>query len=354
MTAVAIACAHALDPENLWDKSISDLLVDAAAPAIAGVAIDAIFCAAVSLPGPQADWAAVAADRLGLQPNVALTFASADVSGAAALYSAWQHVRAGLCRNALVLAAAKVSDVSELERIALHDLALDPDADIARGIDFTTQAGLLAGHYCREAKIDAAIFAETTAANLAAWGAYKGRPVPTSAELRRDLPVSPPLVRSDFAQLLDGGCALVLCDRERTERALASIEAVSSGVDVVSVWERKDPLSFAAAEGAAARIVDRDTDAPAWLEIDAAVSIAQCLGEVAVRRAAQAARPGPASAMRVNRRGGAQGRGRVFGASALYQLADICEIASRGETALLLAVAGLGHHVFGARLSGLS
>jgi len=345
MSRVAIAAAHVLEPGNFWDKGLADLLSEAAAPVVAAQPVDGIFCAATALPEHQADAAAIVADRLALDPKIALSFDCADVSGAAALYSAWLHVRSGACRHALVAGAAKVSDASEARRLSLMDSSLDAEA--ARGLDFTAQAGLLAGEYCRARGRDASVFAETAAANFAAWAAQSGRHAPTSAELRRDLPVAPPLVRSDFAQLLDGGCALVLSDIESCKSPRLCLDAMASATDVVSVWDRKDPLSFEAVRAVLSRLPQGEH--PDRLEIDAGVTIAQILCEEAI----QAVHPEKSAAYSRNRRGGSQGRGRVFGSSSLYQLADIHEIAARGETALLLAVAGLGSHVFGARLSGL-
>jgi acetyl-CoA acetyltransferase len=348
MMKIAIGRTHSLEPGNLWDKGLSDLLAEAAAPVVSGIAVDGVFCAGVAVPERQADPATIVADRLGLDPVVALSFDCADVSGAAALFAAFQHLRAGACRQALVVGAAKVSDASEPQRLALMDQSLDRDADSARGIDFTTQAGLLAGHYCRERVRDAAIFAEATASNLAAWAAHAKLHAPTAAELRRDLLVSPPLVRSDFPQLLDGGCALLLSDVEDCESPRLVVDAMASGSDIVSVWERKDPLAFEAVRSALRRLPD--TGAPDWLEIDAGVGVAQILCEDAL----DAVLAGNSSARRRNRRGGSYGRGRVIGSSALYQLGDIREIAARDESALLLAVSGLGSHVFVARLSGIA
>ncbi len=346
MREVAVAGAHALEPDNYWSKGLSDLLSEAAAPLVSGIAIDGIFCAGGAFLQRQGDPAAIVADRLSLSPDIALSLEAGDVSGAAALYTAWQHVQSGACRHALVLGAAKVSDVSEAARLSLMDASLDPDADIARGIDFTAQAGLLAGHYCRSRGKDAAVFAEATAENLAAWAKYKGRHIPTAQELRHDLLVAPPLVRSDFAQLLDGACALVLSDAGACETPRAILGAMTSATDVVSVWERKDPLAFEAVRNAVRRLPSNDGT---WLEIDAAVSIAHILSREAVAAVLE-----NSHGWACNRRGGAQGRGRVMGSSALYQLADICEIAGRGESALLVAVSGLGSHIFAARLTGIT
>ena len=344
MMRVAIAGAHALEPGNFWSKGLADLLTEAAAPVVSSIPVDGIFCSGIALPRRQSDPAAIVADRLALDPKIALSFDCADVSGAAALYAAFQHVRAGACRHALVIGAAKVSDASEAQRLSLMDMSLDGDA--VGGLDFTAQAGLLAGEYCRKRGRDEAVFAQTAAANFAAWAAHTGHHATTAAELRRDLLVAPPLVRSDFAQLLDGGCALVLSDAESCKSPRVILDAMSSATDVVSVWDRKEPLAFEAVRAVLRRLPDGNV--PAWLEIDAGVTIAQLLCEEAI----DAVSMKKVQDCRRNSRGGAQGRGRVFGSSGLYQLADICEIAVRDESALLLAVSGLGSHVFGARLSG--
>jgi acetyl-CoA acetyltransferase len=341
MTAVSLARAHSIPPDQYWSASLGDLALEAAAPLVDGTKIDALFCAAPSaaFAQGQSDFAAIVADRLSIDPSIALSFDAADASAGAAIQGAWQALRSGAAKTALVVGAAKVSDLSEAERVALMDRALDQEVEIASGLSFAAQAGLLAARYCRLHDAKAAIFAEITAANLAAWAKHNGRSAVTAAEIRRDLAVAPPLVRSDFAQLLDGAAAILLVADGRN--AHWQIDDVGAGLDTVALWERKNPLACAAAEKALRSF----SKLPEWVEIDTGVSIVQRLAEDAL---AHALRGKP---QRVNARGGAQGRGRVWGASLLYQLEDILEHDANASAALALSVAGLGARAFAIGLS---
>jgi acetyl-CoA acetyltransferase len=341
MSDVAVVRAHSLAPDSYWGASLGDLVLEAAAPLLPLVKIDALFCAgpAAAFAQGQSDFAALVADRLGIASDIALSVDAADASGAAALELAWRVLRSGGAKAALVVGAAKVSDLSEAERIALMDRTLDQDAEISAGLTFASQAGLLAAHYCRVRGKDIGVFAGTTAASLAHWARHTGRPAVTAAELRRDLSVAPPLVRSDFAQLLDGAAAVLLVAGKVDSPW--KIESAASAVDTMALWERKDPLAFAAVEKAARSI----GDIPGWLEIDAAASVVQVLVEDAVGRVTKT------KPSLINVRGGGAGRGRVLGASLLYQLEDIVAHDGAETSALALATAGLGSRAVALKLA---
>lgn len=346
MTArVAIARGNALPPGNFWNSSIGDLIVDVAAPIVDACEIDAVFAAAGSPLDGQANAAALVADRLGLTPKHALSLDAGDISGAAAFAAGFVHVASGAAENALVIAAAKGSDQSEAERLSCLDRLLDQEADVARGIDFATQAGLLAQHYCKTHELDAHVFAETTAENLAAWARHVDRPAVTIQELRRDLVAAAPLVRSDFANIVDGACALLLTRAAGEDRVV--VEAVAQATDIVSLWEREDPLVFSAVQRAADALIAGGHDLPLWWEIDAAASVAQRLAQDALHRAIGREK----ADAQVNLLGGPFGRGRVFGASPLYQLLDILDAKAPAPAVLALAVSGLGSQAFAAYLS---
>lgn len=342
MKPVAIARTNALVPDQHWSLSLSELFLAAAAPVTAGQDVDALFCAAPSaaFAQGQCDIAAIVADRLSIAPKIVQSLDAGDASAAAALNAACQYLSAGVARVAVVAGAAKVSDLAEAERFALLDRTLDQEAEVLAGVSFASQAGLLAGHYCRAAKENAELLAQVTMSNLAAWAKGTSRPTLSSAELRRDLLVAPPLVRTDFAQLLDGACAILLV--AGGEDAPWTIDAFGAGVDTVAVWERKDPLAFLAVERALAAM--QPAPSPQWLEIDSAVSIAQRLAEDAIGRVT-----GKTPHL-VNLRGGAQGRGRVWGVSLLYQINDIVECDAPFPSVLATSVGGLGSRAFTARL----
>jgi acetyl-CoA acetyltransferase len=341
MRQVSIARVHTLKPDNYWNASLSELALEAAAPLVPREGVDALVCVAPSagLVQGQGDFGAIVADRLCISPKLVLTLDAADASAASALQVAYQ-----LCmqsaRAVLIVAAAKVSDLSEGERLALLDRSLDQEVEFEAGLTFAAQAGLLAARYCRARGAHSEAFAAITAANHAAWARHIGLSALTVAEVRRDLVVAPPLVRSDFAQLLDGaGAALLVAD---AAAKMWSICGFGSGADTVALWERSDPLAFTAIERAVSAALV--SPVPQWLELDTACSVIQRLSEDAVLRATSA-KPDL-----VNVRGGAQGRGRVWGGSLIYQLQDVLESEAPFSSALAVSVAGLGSRAFAAQL----
>jgi acetyl-CoA acetyltransferase len=343
MRTVAIARVHALPPANYWNRSVGDLAIEAAAPIVADFEAQAVFAAGTGaslVPQHQADFAAIVADRLGLNSRISLTLDAADVSGAAALYTAWLHVRHGLSETALVVAAAKVSDVSEAERLALMDRTLDQEAEVGSGLSFASQAGLLAGYCCSARGKDASAFTDASAANYAAWAKHCDGTGVTGAELRRDLVAAPPLVRTDFAQLLDGACAVLLSVDDTKQPAV--LDSVATAGDIVALWERPEPLAFRAVSDAAMSAL-KGKGMPGWLEIDAAASVVQVLSLDAL--------PKPRGTFALNLTGGSQGRGRVIGASPLYQLADAISAKSPCNDLLAVSVAGLGSRAYAAHIS---
>jgi len=342
MKQVSIAGVRTLKPDNYWHASLGDLALEAAQPLVPKTGIDALVCVApcATLAQRQGDFAAIVADRLCVSPSFVLTIEAADASAASALQVGWQ-----LCANsggsALIVAAAKVSDLSEAERSALLDSSLDQEAEVENGVTFGAQAGLLAARYCRAQGSTAETFAAITAANHSAWAGHVGLSSLSTAEIRRDLVVAPPLVRSDFAQLLDGaGAALLVADRPRQKW---SIRAVGSAADTVALWERADPVAFKAVERAVSAALTT-SPAPKWLELDVSCSVAQLLSENAALRVTNA-KPDL-----INVRGGAQGRGRVWGGSLIYQLQDIVDCDAPFSTSLIISVAGLGSRAFAAHL----
>jgi hypothetical protein len=213
---------------------------------------------------------------------------------------------------------------------------------------FSTQLGLLAGHALSRRGLDATAFLEITVENHAAWSRHGARPVQTLAEFKHDLVAAPPLVRGDFALLQDGACAVVLTSETRTPLA---IRAMSQATDIVSPWERADPLEFAAVARALGAL-PKAAMAAGHIEVDCAASPIEYLVRDAVARFCGTEEGAGAASRKHNLRGGAQGRGRVPGASTLYQLADLLETSASPTDNILLAVAGMGHHIICAYLAG--
>ncbi|HUS67040.1 MAG TPA: hypothetical protein VMZ28_21030, partial [Kofleriaceae bacterium] len=288
----AIALASALEPGHDWRSSAADLAVAVAGPLLdqceRRAAVDALFVAAPAalLCDGQAHQGAVLADRLGLARLPCLQLEAGDASGAAALHAAVAHVAAGLSRAALVVAVSKVSDRSERERAALMDALIDREVEAPLGLTYQALCGLLADLYVSRHGLKAGDLAHVVAknaANAVAGGETFLPHAPSAIEVRRDIPVAPPLVRSDFAPLLDGATALLVTDAALARElggGAVEVAALASAGDVTVVADRADPLRLEAAaraSGAALARAGAAASGLAFVEVSSACTILELL-----------------------------------------------------------------------------
>jgi acetyl-CoA acetyltransferase len=348
--AVAVVDAHVVEPGSHWSLGWSDLVIEAAADLIGGPPLEAILCAAsqVGNADSQGDPAGIIADRLGLTGVTAVAIDCGQASAASAINLAWTLIAHGAYRDILVVGAAKVSDRTEAERLAVFDRGLDQDAELSKGLDFTAQAGLLADLYLRRSGASPHVFAAATAANKSAWARRNGRREVGLQETLMDLVVAPPLRRCDFPQVLDGAAALRLRAASGAERGRLGIAAVSARCDIASPFERRRALDFAAVGEVVADLMrDAANAAPDFVDFDVPCSVVDVLAQESARaRLAHTDRQWHA-----NPSGGAQGRGYVDGQGALYQVFDLMNSGTEGAEGLAISVSGFGAQVFGSRLS---
>jgi acetyl-CoA C-acetyltransferase len=375
MRPVCLALENALAPEHDWRRSAADLAIEVAAPLCDKAppnVIDALFVAAPAalLVDGQAAQGAILADRLGLAKLPCYQLEAGDASGAAALHAAV----AGLARAAIVVAVSKVSDRSERERAALLDSLIDREVEAPLGLTYQALCGLLADLYVARHGLKAGDLAHVVAknaANAVAGGESFLPHAPSAIEVRRDIPVAPPLVRSDFAPLFDTATALVVAEAPLArELAAAPVEIAGLGAagDVTVVADRLDPLRLeSAARAVAGAAGKRGASGLAFLEVSSACSILEILAVESIG----VAEPGTAtrrykdgfgragSPLVINPGGGAQGRGFGFGASGLEQAREALlqlgagagkrqvEAASQpGATGLSVCLAGIGSQAF--------
>ena len=379
MRGVALALENALAPQHDWRRSAADLAIDVAGPLLERAppgSIDALFVAAPAalLVDGQAAQGAVLADRLGLTRVPCYQLEAGDASGAAALHAAVAQVGAGLARAALVVAVSKVSDRSERERAALLDSLIDREVEAPLGLTYQALCGLLADLYVARHGLKAGDLAHVVAknaANAVAGGETFLPHAPSAIEVRRDIPVAPPLVRSDFAPLFDTATALVVAEAPLArELAAAPVEIAGLGAagDVTVLADRPEPLRLeAAARAASSATGKRGVDGLAFLEVSSACSILEILAVESIGVAASGTATGrykdglgrAGSALVINPGGGAQGRGFGFGSSGLEQAREallqlgtgagkrqVAAAEQPGATALSLCLAGLGSQAF--------
>ncbi len=335
---VFLSGAADLKADHLWDASAGDLALQVAGELVAGPAgakIDAVFVAAPV--GEQAALAPVLVDRLGLAGQVAIyQLESGDGSGAAALHAAAAFVAAKQARCALVLGVAKVSDLAERERGGILDALIDREVEAPLGLGYQALAGLLADLYVTRHGLKPSTFAHVIAKNAAnaVLGGETFLPhAPSAMELVRDIQVAPPLVRSDFAPLLDGATAVLVCDgalaRELSPQPVEII-SLGSASDLSVVSDRPDPLALLAAAAAGRAALTRAgvaIDALAYVDVSSACTVL----EVLALEALGVTPPGQTGALCkegfgrvahervVNPSGGAQGRGLAMGTCGIAQ-----------------------------------
>jgi len=245
-------------------------------------------------------------------------------------------VAAKQARCALVLGVAKVSDLAERERGGLLDALVDRDAEAPLGLSYQALAGLLADLYVTQHGLKPSTFAHVIAKNAAnaVLGGETFLPhAPSALELVRDIQVAPPLVRSDFAPLLDGASAVLVTDlglaRELTP-APVEIVSLGSASDLSVIADRPDPLAFTAAAAAGRAALARANvalDALAYLDVSSACTVLEvlaleALGATPVGQTGALCKDGfgrVAHARVVNPGGGAQGRGFALGTCGIAQ-----------------------------------
>lgn len=338
MKSVSLARSHSLPSAHAWTKSAGDLAIEVTEPLLSAAPIDALFVsspASMAVDG-QALGAAIVADRIGLAGVPSYLLEAGDASGAAALHAAYAQVAAGLSRCALVVGIAKVSDKAERARGALMDALIDREAEESLGLTYQALCGLLADLYLQRHGLKPGALAHVcakNAANAVAGGESFLPYAPSAMELRKDIPVAPPLVRSDFAPLLDGASAVLVAEtglaRELCKTPI-DIIAVAAAGDIASVAERKDPLAMSAVAGAVEGALGRAgigrEDVGFW-EVSANATILEVLSVEAAELAPAGCAPsaykeglGGLSHERViNPSGGAQGRGLALGNGGIEQ-----------------------------------
>lgn len=379
MTAAHLVLENALAPAHAFGRSAADLAREVAGPLTERAPIDALFVAApaaLAIDG-QAHQGALFADRLGLAGMPCYQLEAGDASGAAALHAACAHVRAGLSRAVLVLAVSKVSDRSERERAALCDALIDREVEAPRGLTYQALCGLLADLYLQrhqQKRGDLAHVVAKNAANAVTGGETFLPHAPSALEVRRDIPVAPPLVRSDFAPLFDSAVAVVVAEASLAGELCAQpveVAAQSAAGDLTVVADRTDPLHLeAAARATGAALSAAGLGGPAELaaiEVSSACSILEVLalesagvtepGTTLGRYKDGAGRLG--SDLIINPGGGAQGRGHGLGAAGLEQAREALMQLSgtagarqvdgadrAGASMLSLCLAGVGSQAF--------
>lgn len=248
-----------------WDASLRDLgyhAIDAALKDAGGLRPQALFVGNMLAPNlsHQAHLGALLADFSGLAGIEAVTIEAADASGAAALRQACLAIKSGLVDTALAVGVEKFTDQVGPGVEAALATTSDSDYEAVQGVTPTAQAALLMKRYLHEHRAPADGLAGFP---LVAHANGSGNP---NAMFQKAIKpqayaaaamVSEPLNLFDVAPLADGAAALVLTRRDLLPadwpHPLVRVAGSATASDTLALHDRKDLLSFSAAQLSAAR-----------------------------------------------------------------------------------------------------
>ncbi len=346
MTRVFIKGVGLTKVEEHWDKSIDYLMTVAALESIKNSAIeriDAIYVGNVSaeVMQYQAQLGAIASEQLGLTGIPSIRVEAADASGAVALREAYMAIASGMIKTALVIGVEKLSDGVLEEIMSITSMFDRYDYTGYQGLTQTSLAALLYRHYLERYEVPQEYIAQFPVimhenASTAPHAQYQFK---ISIESVMNSPViSEPLRRLECTAAADGAAALILCGEDELEKVgkdgAVEVAAVSMSTDFISPFDREDPLKLSAVSLAfndslaRAKINRKGVNI---IELHDSFSILAPLilestGYSQEGRAGIDAKSGKYSLngeLPINTFGGLKARGHPFGATGVYQVAEL-------------------------------
>lgn len=327
-----------------WDRTLSDLGVEAATATLADAGLDSPQALYVGnmLAGrlsSQLHLGALLADHAGLAGVEAVTIEAAEASGGAAVHQAYLAVAGGLYDTVLVVGVEKMTDFLPDGAESALALGMDGDFEAIHGLTPNALSALLMRRYLHEIGLERSDFAPFVVnAHLNArdnpWALYP-RPVSFEAYLEAP-PVAEPLGVLDCCSPCDGAAAVVLCAARQARRYRglpARVLASTQSHDRLALQDRTDILALQAARESARHAYSRAGLGPEDVRLfephDAttiltALSLEACGfaergGAVELARQNAIARTGR---LPITTCGGLKARGNPVGATGLYQIVE--------------------------------
>ena len=346
MRAVYVAGVGTTKVSEHWEKSLTELASEAALAAIrdAGVErVDLIYFAnaAAEVTSHQIGISAILSEELGLSGVPAVRIECGEASGMAALLQAHAAVSSGLAEVALVVGAEKLSDLMPEEYNAVYTMTLPHETMGFAGITPAAVAALLYRIYTERYEVPQEFVAQFP---VLMHRNAKGVPhaqFPFEVRLEDVLSspyVAPPLRRLETTAPCDGAAALVLVSEDSLgsvrSGSVTRVGGVSFRTDYVSPFDREDPLFISSVALSVEEALLRsgiDRDDVNVLELHDSFSvmaplILESAGFAPRGRSGLLLKEGSYDLngeMPINTFGGLKARGHPFGATALYQLAEL-------------------------------
>lgn len=345
MRRVVIAGASFTRVGEHWEKSLGDLVFEAARPlvsALDGRGVDALYIGNMlsCYSAVQSNLGSYAADILGLHDVEAFHVNCAEASGAAAIYQAVLSVRSGRYDVAIAGGAEKMTDLPY--RRAVEGVSLSIDGGLVRrtGATLAGLAAIMLKEYMRRYGVSKEMITYLSVQD------HRHAVTAEHAQFRREItlkqameapPAADPLTVYDVSPLSDGA-AFVLVTTEDVARDMGAryveVAGIGMAVSTLSVIDRNDMLDFSATRracGKALREAGVSIDDVDVLEVNDDFSITgvlslEALGLFEEGQAARMVYEGRTSLggeKPVNTFGGLKARGHPVGATGAYQVSEV-------------------------------
>lgn len=347
---------------ELWDKSLTDLMTEAAAGAVkdAGVAfkdIEAVYVGSMLAPlvAGQNHLGALVAEVLGIKVPVTGVEA-ACASGGVAMRQAALAMESGRYKNVLVIGVEKMTDVGSQEIAEALMGAASSEAERKSGITFPGLYALMARAYLNKYKLEAKDLASIAVKNHghACLNDLAHLPFCVSEEDVAKSPlVADPLRLLDCSPVSDGAAAIILsADKNKTP----GVYLVGSGQasDSISLTKRQSLTRLRATQLAAkealaeAKAEIKDVDV---LEVHDCFSIAEVLAieDLGLANKGEGLVWLKKHGSMINTSGGLKACGHPVGATGVKQIVEVTRQlrGELGQRQVKGARLGLTHNVGG-------
>jgi acetyl-CoA C-acetyltransferase len=350
MREVAVVAAGMTRFGELWELSLRDLFVEAAAEALNKANadhVDDIFIGNMSggqFVG-QEHLGPLMADQLGMSGVAATRVESACASGGVALRQGLMAVASGMSDLVLATGVEKMTDGADVTNVLAT--AADQENEVYHGITFPGLYALIARAYME---------AHGTTEEDLAWVAVKNHrhgAMNPKAQFRREIEVddvlqstmvASPLRMLHCSPVSDGAAAVLLCPLDQAAKYTDKpVKIVGSGMATgpMALADRDDPAVLDAVAKSAARAYEMAGVSPESIQVAevhdcfsiAEVCCIEALGLVCAGEGGQAARRGVTALggrVPVNTSGGLKSKGHPVGATGVAQAIEIFE-QLRGE-----------------------
>src|SRR3990170_3347012 len=339
-------------------ESLPDLVAEAARSALSAARLEAPDAIVVAAMNPEefigeGNFASQIATHLGFAHVPALRVETATSSGAAAVYTGFAAVAAGLSRSVLVVGGEKMTHLPTPRVSELIGRSIDPH-ERSYGATMPALAGLITRALMAKTGVTLKEISQVAVKNHANGArnpdAHFQEPVSLDAVLESRI-VADPLRLYHCCPISDGAAALVLT----AEPAPVRIAGIGQGTDTMAVRYRSELTSFRATQAAARAAYAMAGFGPERVELaeihDAfapfeLISL-EDTGLMPPGKAGRATLDGDTALdgrLPVNTSGGLKARGHPLAATGIAQIVELClQLRGMAEGRQVSARVGLAH-----------